>query len=72
MTLVQVREKENFTAARGKPAYRIEEALAFCPGCKALQTVWLDGQILMPTQKYKQVGKNIYHNCGYPQPCRLY
>jgi 5-methylcytosine-specific restriction endonuclease McrA len=57
---------------QGNKSYKTEEAMAFCPQCKALQTVWLDGGALMPTRKFIQVGKNVYHNCGSRQPCRLY
>ncbi len=49
-----------------------EEAMAYCPRCKALQTVWLNGNMLMPTLKFTQIDEEIYHNCGSTQPCRLY
>jgi hypothetical protein len=48
------------------------EAVAFCPCCKAFQTVWLDGNTLMPTQKFYQFGSQIYHDCGSSKPCCLY
>jgi hypothetical protein len=51
---------------------RVDEAMAFCPRCKALQTVWLSGHTLMPTRKFYQVGNQIYHDCGSGQPCHLY
>jgi hypothetical protein len=49
-----------------------EEAMVFCPDCKALQTVWLEGDTLMPTVKFTQSGNHIFHNCGAKHPCRLY
>ncbi len=48
------------------------EAMAFCPSCKAFQTVWLSGDKLMPTRKFFQEGNLIYHDCGSNLPCRLY
>jgi hypothetical protein len=66
---------------RGKSSIRIqpeignalsEEAVAFCPACKALQTVWLNDNRLMPTRKFRQIGNRVYHDCGSNQPCRLY
>lgn len=72
MTLVSEKEirvspvkEETFT---GEP----RERMAFCPGCKAIQTVWLNGDRLMSTRKFIQVGNYVYHNCGSSQPCRLY
>jgi hypothetical protein len=46
--------------------------MAFCPGCKAFQTVWLDGDRLMSTRRFTQEGSQVYHNCGAEQPCHLY
>jgi len=48
------------------------EAVAFCPRCKAIQTVWIDGNTLMITRKFYQAGSQIYHDCGSNQPCCLY
>ena len=48
------------------------EAVAICPKCKALQTVWISDSTLMPTRKFKQIGNHIFHDCGSCQPCRLY
>jgi len=48
------------------------EAMAFCPLCKALQTIWIDDGTLMPTRKFIQVGNRIYHDCGSRQPCYLF
>jgi len=48
------------------------EAIAFCPKCKALQTIWIDNSKLMVTRKYYQKDKLIYHDCGSEEPCRLY
>jgi hypothetical protein len=69
-TLVQ--ERKNVSVREANDASRVEEVMAFCPRCKALQTVWLNGDTLKPTLKFIQVGSHIYHNCGATQPCRLY
>ncbi len=65
MTLLTVKERRDYNT-------RPREAVAFCPRCKALQTVWLNGNTLMPTRKFSQEGGEIYHDCGSSQPCRLY
>ncbi len=48
------------------------EAIVVCPQCKALQTVWINGGVLMTTRKFTQEGSHIYHDCGSSRPCRLY
>ena len=48
------------------------EVMAFCPQCKALQAVWINGNALMPNRKFSQIGSQIYHECGSSRPCRLY
>lgn len=48
------------------------EVMAFCPLCKAFQTICIESDVLVPTRKFFQVGSLIYHDCGSIQPCRLY
>jgi len=48
-----------------------EEVTAFCPTCKALQTLWFTGDRLVQTRKYFQDGARVYHDCGSDEPCRL-
>jgi hypothetical protein len=48
------------------------EVVAFCPVCKALQTVWFTKGRLVPTRKFSQDGDQVYHDCGSKEPCRLY
>jgi hypothetical protein len=48
-----------------------EELVAFCPKCKAFETLWFNGDEMVPTRKYIQIGKRIYHDCGSEEPCRL-
>jgi hypothetical protein len=72
MTLTLIKEKRILKIRAGDDSLRTEEVMAFCPRCKALQTVWLQGNIMMPTRKFSQAGGRIYHNCGSSQPCILY
>ncbi len=72
MTLTLLKEKKASRVREGNNSSHTEEVMAFCPRCKALQTVWLNGSTLMPTRKFTQVENQIYHNCGSTQPCRLY
>lgn len=48
------------------------EVVGLCPKCKALQTIQVAGDSILPTRKYAQRGRQIYHDCGSPEPCRLY
>jgi len=48
------------------------EVVVLCPGCKALQTLQVMGDSILPTRKYYQKGRQVYHDCGSAQPCRLY
>jgi hypothetical protein len=72
MTMLGVREERLSDIQREKAGAWSNEAVAFCPTCKAFQTIWLDGGRLMPTRKFYQEGHMIYHDCGSRQPCRLY
>jgi phage FluMu protein Com len=48
------------------------EVVVFCPGCKALETLYFNESQLIPTRKYAQKMGGIYHACGSNEPCRLY
>ncbi len=48
------------------------EAMIFCPRCKAVQTISIAGNAMMPTRKFTQKESEIYHDCGSSQPCHLY
>ena len=50
----------------------ITERIAYCPGCKALETVWFNNGWLMQTRKFSQRGELVFHDCGTHLPCRLY
>ncbi len=72
MVLVAVKEKRvSYIQGKEYGAWS-GEAVAFCPKCKALQTVWISHDKLMPTRKFFQEGRAIYHDCGSDMPCHLY
>jgi len=50
----------------------IDEIVAFCPGCKALETLWFNNGRLIPTRKYYPLGEQVFHDCGTSEPCRFY
>jgi hypothetical protein len=72
MTLTAVKEERIARARDKKYVAEPVEVMAFCPGCKAFQTVWLEGERLMSTRRFIQEGSQVYHNCGADQPCQLY
>ncbi len=68
---VLTREKTP-TAINLDNVIKVGEAIAFCPHCKALQTVWISENGLLTTRKFYQKGNQVYHDCGSKVPCRLY
>ena len=48
------------------------EFVVFCPHCKNMETIWLGGDSLLTERRYNQRKGRIYHDCGSPEPCRLY
>ena len=48
-----------------------EEMVAFCPECKAFETLWFSGDEMVHTRKYVQIGQRVYHDCGSRKPCQL-
>jgi hypothetical protein len=50
----------------------VRELVAFCPGCKTLETLWFNNGRLTPTRKFNQQGEQVFHDCGTQKPCRLY
>jgi hypothetical protein len=72
MVMLAIREERASNIQKAEYGVWSGEAVAFCPRCHALQTVWIDRNTLMPTRKFYQVGSQIYHDCGSSQACRLY
>jgi hypothetical protein len=50
----------------------ISEIMAFCPGCKTLETLRVNSDSLIQTSKFNQQDDQVFHGCGTPVPCRLY
>jgi hypothetical protein len=49
-----------------------KEVMAFCPSCKAFETIWFSNGTLNQTRKFIQSGNHIFHDCGSNEPCRLH
>lgn len=72
MVMLAVKEERASNIQKAEDDIPSGEVVAFCPRCKALQTIWISDNTLMPTRKFYQIGSQIYHDCGSNQPCRLY
>ena len=62
--------------APGRALWKVDaparEIVAFCPKCKALETLTCGNEGIVPTSKFMQRGTAVYHGCGSEIPCRLY
>lgn len=72
MTLVLVKERQPSVIREARSGLSSDEVMAFCPVCKAFQTLWFTKGRLTPTRKFSQYGDQVYHDCGSKEPCRLY
>ena len=72
MTPVLVRERHPNIIGEAESRVLSGEVMAFCPVCKAFQTLWLADGKLLQTRKFTQLGDQIYHDCCVSRPCRLY
>lgn len=70
--MIAVKEERVTRAREKRHVAEPVEVMAFCPGCKAFQTVWLNENRLMSTRRFTQEGSRVYHNCGSEQACHLY
>ncbi len=48
------------------------EVLAYCPKCKTFETLFFNSEVMVRTRKFSQEGKQVYHDCGSEEPCRLF
>jgi hypothetical protein len=48
------------------------EVVAFCPGCKTMETLSLNSEGMARTRRFTQRGDEVYHACGSGMSCRLY
>ena len=70
----EVTQQKEMTRARNEIPQGMassEELVAFCPKCKAFETLWFNGDEMVHTRKYIQDGKRVYHDCGSEEPCQL-
>ena len=72
MSPLLVRDERHSVPETAESGTKPREAVAFCPRCKALLVLWFSGDKLMPTRRFSQDGREVYHDCGSSQPCRLY
>jgi hypothetical protein len=72
MTSLGVREQRPADILKDNPEDWSGEVVALCPHCKALQTLAVTGDAILPTRKYIQRGTQVYHDCGGGAPCRLF
>ncbi len=72
MPLVLVRERQPPIIEEANSGLSLEEVVAYCPVCKAFQTLWFTKGKLMQIRKFSQYGDKVYHDCGADKPCRLY
>ena len=50
----------------------VDEHVVLCPKCKTFETLCFDRDGLIKTRKFFQLDNHVYHDCGSPEPCRLY
>ena len=53
----------------------VQEVIAFCPECKAVETVLFKRNVMVPTKRFRQGhDRRIYHDCNdcIQVPCRLF
>lgn len=48
------------------------DVVVVCPRCKAMETVSLNHEGMVPTRRFTQRADVVYHSCGSDVPCRLY
>lgn len=70
--MLLVKERQPSIIEEARPSLSSDEVVAFCPACKAFQTLWFTGTRMTPTRKFSQHGEQVYHDCGSKEPCRLY
>ena len=64
MPLVLVKKRQPSIIKEARSGLSSDEVVAFCPVCKALQTLWFTDSRLMETCKFSQYGDQVYHDCG--------
>ena len=74
MLLAPAKERQSYAIGKARADVPLAEAevVAYCPVCKAFQTLWFTGGRLIQTRKFSQYGEQVYHDCGSNKPCHLY
>lgn len=72
MVTTAVKPSEPLRTARAPWRQSPSEVVAYCPGCKTLESLSFSGSTLVTTRKFDQRGGRVYHDCGSSEPCRLY
>jgi hypothetical protein len=72
MSMSSIENRPSSQAVLAEDNRLSKEIMAFCPACKAFETVWFTNSGLNQTRKFTQYGNHIYHDCGSKEPCRLY
>jgi phage FluMu protein Com len=72
MVIELVKERENSVILDASANAMNGEVIAYCPNCKAVQTVVITDGKLIQTRKYVQYENRVYHDCGSLKSCRLY
>ena len=67
-TIEQEKNRQGLTGNKG----HYSDVIAFCPTCKAVQSITISRGHLSQTRKFVQRGNTIFHDCGTNTPCRLY
>ena len=54
--------------------HKFRELVASCPKCKTFETLEFMGEVMAPTNRFRQSKKGkVYHDCpGTEVPCRLF
>jgi hypothetical protein len=71
MSQVVTKEQEMSLVEKVTAGAVVEEVMAYCPACKAFQTLWFTKDQMTPTRKFSQRDGQVYHDCGSVKPCRL-
>ena len=72
LSLTESKQKRYSDNSRESHTTGTDELVAFCPGCKALETLWFSNGKVALSRKFNQQSSQVYHDCGTSEPCRLY
>jgi|WetSurMetagenome_2_1015567.scaffolds.fasta_scaffold04324_5 hypothetical protein len=48
------------------------DVVVFCPRCKTMETLSLNGEVIEPNRRFAQRSSEVYHACGSDLPCHLF